>query len=68
MYDRGNCVSLSPLIINQLGRSKVHSSDKIMTMEREVEEEEEVCNKEEEETLSEDKEEHYVEARSIIKL
>lgn len=67
MYDRGKCVKVSPLIINDyLGRRKSAGSDKapsiykIMTKEKEVEEEEEARSKEEEETASDDKEEHYV--------
>lgn len=46
VYDRGNCVKVSPLIINDyLGRRKSAGSDKapsiykIMTKEKEVEEE-----------------------------
>lgn len=49
VYDREKCVKLSPQIIGDyLGRSKVTSIDKIMTME-------------EEETASEYEEEYYLE-------
>ncbi|KAI5386245.1 hypothetical protein KIW84_072695 [Lathyrus oleraceus] len=49
VYDREKCVKFSPQIIGDyMGRSKVTSIDKIMTME-------------EEETASEDEEEHYLE-------
>lgn len=48
VYDRGKCVNLSPLIINDyLGRSKVPFINNFMTKENE---EEEVGSKEEEET------------------
>lgn len=44
VYDRGKCVEVFPLIINYFSTSNIPSIDKIMTKEKEDEEEEETAN------------------------